>query len=305
MTLIAVDGCFGSGSGLPVAAKAPAASPAPASNSTAAPLATINVGPVKTVNVTRRFTWSVTRDIARALTPLSVLSIQDVETQSFDHLVAFKRTQVPSFAKQYRVSGTVDITNPSDKNPLRITALQVLLRRMGSTDEIVPVRCKGGAANLALPPLGTVRCSYDAPVVEGRPGVAKVRATLADARVATSTAGGAFSFAKAPAVAFGECVNASDEFHLLTAPMLASAATREAAKLRTVGERPPAVRLGEAPVRLCASKEFKMAEQVGPLGVGRCGTYTYGGSAVAKPISGPQGPVATPNTKVLDVVVKC
>ena len=52
-----------------------------------------------------------------------------------------------------------------------------------------------------------------------------------------------------------------------------------------------------------------MTAQLGPYGPARCGSYSYGGKAVAKPWSGPQAqaPPSTPGGKLLDVLVtgKC
>jgi hypothetical protein len=298
-TLIAVDGCIPS---MP----ASVTSAAPAGPSAAALLPNLTLTAVRTVNVTRRYTWSVDRTLTADGVTAAVgsLALGAGEERALTHLLSFRRAPVAAFAKQYRVSGAVDVTNPSDKETLRVASMQVLLRRMGSTDEVVPSSCGGfgGSGAFTLPPRATVRCSYDAAVVEGRPGVAKARATLADGRTLTSSAGGAFGFKQAPAISLGECATVTDDFRVLSAP---PGAGQSAGTLQHSGERPPAARLGETPLRLCGSRDFAMEERVGPFGGGRCGTFSYGGKAVARPTSGPQEAVSTPATKVFDVVVKC
>lgn len=47
-----------------------------------------------------------------------------------------------------------------------------------------------------------------------------------------------------------------------------------------------------------------MTAQLGPFAPGVCGSYAYGGKAVAQPLSGPQAPVSTSDGKLLDVLVK-
>lgn len=277
-----------------------------------APLPLVTLASLKPLNVTRKYQWSVNR----VLTPegvtnnLGLLSMDSDQGQLVDHTVTFKRSLAQQLSKEYHATGAVNVTNPSDKDTLTLSSVQLNLQRPGSPDQSLPVSCPASAINpdsgdIAIEPLQSVRCTFDSAVSDLRPAATQVLVTLTDGSQATSGDNTpVLRFSKAANASLGDCALVWDDFGVISGPpSIAGDAAREAVSLRYVGEKPPSVKLGEAPLRICSSKEFKMKAQLGPFGAERCGSYSYGGTAVAQPLSGSQGVVSTVAGKLLDVLV--
>ena len=279
----------------------------------AAVVPALGLAPLRPYNLTRRYVWSV----ERRLTPrggaggsggffnAGLVTLDAGRAEAFDHTVAFRRGLAPGFVPQQRVAGAVNVTNPSRAQPMSLAAVAVSVRRAGAPDASLPLVCPStgvprqqGAA-VTLGPGQSVRCTFDAALSDARPGVARVVATLPDGRQVGTAGGQPLSFERAPAVAVGECALLLDDFGLQRAP---PGAPRDGATPRTLGERPPSARLGEAPLRACAPREFRTVAQLGPFGRGRCGTFTYGGAATARPLGGGE-PASSGNGAVVEVVV--
>jgi hypothetical protein len=222
----------------------------------AAPLPLLSLASLKPVNVVSSYAWSVTRKLVPQATPKfnGLLSLRHDQSQLLDHVVSFTRSPASKAAvSKHHAVGVVNITNPSDKLTLAIAGVHVLLVHKGAPNITLNAKCpgsgKGGAVSLR--PLETLRCTFDGVVADARPSLAQAVALLADGRHASSTnAPRALSFQNAQNASEGDCANVWDDFRLLSSPGVAKAGSLQAANLRYVGEQPPSIELGEAPLRI-------------------------------------------------------
>jgi hypothetical protein len=290
-------GAGGAPTGSATSTPVPAAPPAAPQ-----PLPVLALGAVKALNVSRSYVWTVERTLTPQGAPPGLPLALDLDQSALiGHVVSYKRNPAPGFNKEHRVLASINVTNPSDRAPLRLSSVRLVLSRPGGGEVSLPANCGGGvSAGTTLAPRASLRCSVDASVGgDVRPGVVRAAATLADGRTALGAAAAPVSWARAVAVSQGDCATVWDDFTVLSGPP--AAAGRPAAALRFVGERPP--RRGEPPLKLCGPRDFKSLTQVGPFPTGACGTYKYGGPAAARPANGPQGQAGSGGGELLEVIV--
>jgi hypothetical protein len=271
--------------------------PAPRAAPGAVPALTL--ASVRTVNVTRRYQWAV----ERALTPAGPVSLTAGRPQLVSVVTAFRRISVPLSAVEHRASGGIDMTNPSYQ-AMSVSAVRALLSRAGAPNVTLPAVCGGSRGPFSIAPRETLRCTFDAAVGDERPAFVRAVALLPDGRAAISASGQALSFARAAYGAEGECALVTDDFTLQRAPShaVANPSVLAPAAPRWSGERAPSTRLRQAPLQLCAGREFHATLQLGPFSNRGCGAYAYGGPAVARPTSGAQGE-AVGGARALEVLV--